>query len=513
MSGTGWARSAMARISIAIGLCLAAACGTTVPGGGVSGPGALDGGDSNLRAPAVTTGQPGLDAGVGSVTAGGAVPAPGGSVGGPGATGAVLGTAGAATPQPGTSGRGFTKDKIYLGLNSWQDVGQVSTLLGGAALDTGDQQAHARAVIAVINKNGGLAGRQIEPVFYDFKTNRLAGDVAIVTQEACSLWTEDRPVFAVVYGGAMGLLDDGVAACLSRVGVPMVLMNYMGMSSWFTKYPLVWAPMSPLTARYLPAVIQRAKVKGYFGGWDTLFGQAGTAPVKVGIQTGTGKYAPETVKVLTAAVKAAGYQVVATAQVDGAGDGPGASAAVLSFRDKGVTHVMQDSQCVGGTVAFMSTADSQGYHPRYLMHTGNCPRLLMGFTPANQWRGALGAGNQSAMDVAWAQDPGDPSPARARCQKTMRDAGREPKRSRDEFAFMVWYCDGFDFLVSAMRAGGNLPSTQAFLRGAQSIRTQPPSAAFAISLLNRRDGAAALRDLAYDESCQCAVYVGGNHTF
>jgi len=501
-----------ALLGAAFALVLATACGTTVPAGQ-----AVDAGtglDDSTPGSALTTGVDPGSPSTGPVSA----PVAAGPVGSAGPAGATQPEAapergGVTLPRRGTSGRGFTPTKVYVGVNSWQDVGTVSGLVGGETINTGDQQAYARAVIAAINKSGGIAGRQVEAVFYDFQTGRAAEGGAVVTQEACELWTRDRPVFAVLYGSGMFLDDAQMAACLTAAGVPMVFMNYTGMSSWFDKYPLVWAPMSARDTRVLPAVIRRAKAQGYFGGWDTTQGAPGAAPVKIGIQTGAGDFAPETTKLLTAAARAEGYQVVATAEIDGVQDGAAANAAVLSFRSKGVTHVMQDSQCIGGTVPFMQSAESQDYRPRYLMHTGNCPRLLLGFTPAAQWRGAIGAGIQPGLDVDWAHDPGDPSPSRPGCLKTMQDAGENPRLSRDAYAFMVWYCDGFQFLRAAIVGGGDVLSAQAFLRGAQGIRQMPPSATFVTSFLQRRDGAAALRDVVFDADCQCPVYVGKNRPF
>ena len=426
-----------------------------------------------------------------------------------GAAGAAATVRGVSGP---VSGRGFTRTKVYVGINSWQDVGEATKLLGGDAIQTGDQQAYARAVIAEINKAGGIAGRQVEPVFYDLKTSEAA-NAATVTEEACTLWTEDRPVFAVLYVSGAGLLDDDIATCLSKVGVAVVYLNSLGMPAWFDKLPLVWAPMSPRYARHLPAVVGRADAQGYFRSWDTAQGASGSAPAKVGIVTTAWSSSTEALRGFTQGVEAAGYKVVATAQVSGPTDGSGANSAVLKFRQEGVTHVMNEGQCIGGIVPFMSTADSQRYYPRYLIHTGNCPQLLVRFTPRSQWRGAIGAGYQPALDVDWAHDPGDPSPGRTRCQKTMRDAGEAPRTSRDGFAFMVWFCDGFQFLTTAIRGGGDVLTPQAFIRGAQAIRRMEPSSTFAISFPQRRDGAAGLRDLVFRDDCQCPVYVSGNKPF
>ena len=104
--------------------------------------------------------------------------------------------AGASTP---TATIGVDKDTIKLGI-TYVDFTQLHAQ--GIVLDTdhGDYEGSFQAVIDDLNANGGVGGREIEPVFAPI--NPLGTTPA---QEACVKLTEDEQVFA-----AVGFfLDDG----------------------------------------------------------------------------------------------------------------------------------------------------------------------------------------------------------------------------------------------------------------------------------------------------------------
>src|SRR5258707_857532 len=100
---------------------------------------------------------------------------------------AAIGAAGAATPRAATPG--VSKDEIKLGvtyvdLEAIRDVTDISH---------GDYEGSFHAVIDELNKNGGVNGRKVVPVFA--KVNPIG---TVPAQEACVKLTEDEKVFAAV---------------------------------------------------------------------------------------------------------------------------------------------------------------------------------------------------------------------------------------------------------------------------------------------------------------------------
>jgi len=484
--------------------CLLAACGTTVPmSAGVpdslpsqDGAALPDGSTLGGSLGAPTPAQAGADSQLPSAR----VEASGGEAL-PGAGTAQRAGAGVLPSGP-VSGRGFTKDKVYIGMATWKEVNSVGFILAGADFDFGDQEADARAVMAHLNAQGGLAGRRMEPVFYDHKT---ATDTATSVQEACALWTQDRPVFAVVLLNTVGG-DDEIAACLGKYDVPLINMYYNTRpQELLTRNPRVHLPATPTRERFIPTWLERGKAIGFFTGWDTTFGQPGSAPVKLGI---IGWHDNNFIPLVKRAAEARGLQVAATAGISEWFAGSQVSNAVLSFKTQGVTHVIPDSVCVGLS-PFLANADSQQYRPRYLIDTGNCPMLLPTVSTGDQLVGAMGAGYQPVTDNPVTYAP--VSPALSRCKKIMEQAGQRTSSS-NALSIMAWTCDGLDFLYQAIKNGGGL-TTARYLAGADSIRSLPSASGFAINLPNgRRDGAEFVRDLAYRKDCECFRYLNAtNH--
>ncbi|MGH9187939.1 MAG: hypothetical protein ACRD0U_19360 [Acidimicrobiales bacterium] len=73
-----------------------------------------------------------------------------------------------------------------------------------------------------VNATGGIGGRRLRLVYYTYEANEFRSQDELA-QEACTLWTQDEPVFAVLAGGLAG--TDNLKACLARAGVPHVFEN------------------------------------------------------------------------------------------------------------------------------------------------------------------------------------------------------------------------------------------------------------------------------------------------
>ena len=500
-------------------LVLTAACGTTVPGAGLGA--ASDGTASGTGASAGTATGLGAGGAPAQLAAGGSTPsgfAPGSSTGSgtvslPGATGAARGpgstvgtgrtAGGGPAPAPRTSGFGFSAKEIRIGVayngQLSQQMGAAGAAGGGAVL--GNQKNQVEALARDINAHGGIAGRKLVPVFYD--TNGQQNNISATSQAACAAWTEDNSVFAAMTFVAE-LSNDTMYGCLAKHGVVFAPLAGESVATYRRFAPYLWTPTSPSADRIGVGWVQRLAALKYFTGWDTTFGTASQAPVKVGLLLGNGARdgEPSLDRALERSLRSEmgrlGIPVAATFNMTTIDQG---SSAVLRFKDAGVTHVIGDFSIA----LFAQSAESQRYRPRYGISSLSGGIALPLYVPSVQLNGALGIGWSPQGDVDAGQDPGDVSAAEPRCRKVMQDAG-EPTDSRLAWFVMAFACDTFSFFDKALEASGLQPANMP--AAAAAIGALPPVSTFGIAFPGgRNDGAAYVRDVAYQNGCSCFAYV------
>lgn len=516
MAGVRAARDPGRRRAVAVlvaVITLAAACGSTVqrrgPGiniardGGSGQEGALSLGSTTLGpngASGVTAGgsaAPGTAPRRGNVGVGG-----GGSESArPGATSPVAG----ATPDAPASGPGFTAKEVYIGV-AYNSAFEKQAAAAGFSTNVGDQQAQATAVANDINKRGGIAGRKIVVVFYD--TQGIQGnDKNAAAQAACVRFTEDRLVFAAM-SAVSQISNDTLFTCLARRGAVSlggVLGGGYDASAHLARFtPYLYLPAGPAIERMAPVWMQRLDANGYFSGWDTTTGQPAPGDAKIGLLYGsngdtTGPVADALAQSVQAALERQGRKLAATFATTG--DPNEMNQAVLRFRQAGVTHVIGDA----ALITFLPAAAAQNYRPRYGLASLSGPALISLVATPGQLNGALGVGFMPPQDVDNAHDPGDLSPEEKHCREVMQQAG-QPTSSRLAWAVMALFCDGFNFLATAVNKGGL--SAQGVRQGAAKLGSLAPVSTFAISFPGGRpDGVGAVRDLGYQSGCNCFVYL------
>lgn len=398
-----------------------------------------------------------------------------------------------AAPAPGSTGRGFTEDEIFIGHMTWNDGDRALGRFGIEGVSPGDQEAQARAAIKIINDRGGVAGRKLVPVFYDIQTGATDSTNG---QAACARWTEDQPVFAAIT--TIGWKGEVLSSCLAKHKTPFIAnAPDLDSRSRIYNFPLKYAPSQVVMERMIPAWAERATALGYFREWNTEVGGPGVAEVKIGAVSESGFQANDFFRVLSQSLAQQHRSLAETFAPSGPAD---YSAAVLRFRSAGVTHVFVNHGL--DFLFFTQAAESQQYRPRYSISSAAYPRFVQGNAPAAQMAGAIGVGWLPTTDVA--QDLGDFSGAHAKCLKAMRDSGQDT--SKGATSFMLLACDGYNFVASALERGDLSP--QGFERGARAIGSMTSAATFGIALPDgRRDGAFAVRDLAYGDDCKCFRYV------
>jgi Periplasmic binding protein len=492
----------------ALGSVLASTgCGSTVAGTGAGGPvGSRGLGLSTSAGPASpqsgAVGSPGSGALQG--TGGGSLP-PGGGTGSAAVNGPGYGRAPVALTA-GTSGPGYTAKQIFIGVafdsTYSQELGQAGVTSGSTTV--GDQQQQVNALIADINRRGGVAGRQLVPVFYDTKGASSQNDPGTLAQAACAKWTQDKLVFAAMTF-VVQMDNPTLYNCLAKQHVIFVPLGGDSGAMLARYAPYLWAPSALTPERLAPVWIDRLVALGYFHGWDTTLGRPGNAPTRIGLLYGSGfrNGEPQLDPVFVQAIKQAlarhGLQVTDEAQISNSQADE--ASAELRFRNDGVTHVIGDYSIVN----FTTSAESQQYRPRYGFTSLGGGVALQLFATPDQLNGALGVGWVPSADVEAAQDPGDVSPAETHCRQVMT-AAHQPTTTRLAWFAMTQACETFDFLAAAI-AGSGL-SSQRFPAAAAALGAFPPVSTFSIAFpRGRPDGANAVRDTGYDSGCSCFVYL------
>jgi hypothetical protein len=482
-----------------------AACGTTVPlaqqGSQTSGLDVLPGDP--------TTGAPG---GPAAPVAQGQLPgAVRGDVprAGTGTTGAVSpGSGGVATAAPSAlsipgKGRGWDEKHVYVGIIVATDAGTALQTLG-VSINPGDELGDARAIVADLNRRGGLFGREISLVVKDDSSASVLADPGAAGQADCAYFAQDHPVIGVVNTDASLDLEN-FRGCFQKAQIPLVTTTTTAFDDTTGRQyaPFYYNALAVSWNRFADLFVDRLKAQGWGGGWNPQTGTASpSTPVKVGIYYGSSPASNRAGGLLQAAFKRAGW---ATDSYQYSDPSQGGSSAVLRFAANGVTHVVSD----GSLFFFATAARSQGYRPRFGVTTYEGPQVLLDANgDHSQLNGAMGVGWYPTLDVDEAQDPG-PGPGTAQCLLALKRGGQTFSGKRFAQAFGMALCDGLRLAVLGAKAGGGLDPASV-RRGIVSLGTSFPvggSFGAGLSATNYALPGAG-RDLVWDAKVESFRYVG-----
>lgn len=500
-------RKGIAAIAVVLAL---AGCGSTVEttaGAPISQDGGLttNGAATGLGGPGATTGVPGSTGGTNGL-------APS-SVGVPGATsaggqaGAGMSTATAPTTTgaggqsasrlgPAGTAFGVTDKTIKIGIFTVQGFSSFGASLG-VNVSVGDQRAEAQAVIKYLNAHGGMAGRQIIPIFHDESVSGAASNYNGEMQAACAAWTQDNRVYALA--SAIGTQGDTLYQCLGKANVITSSAGESKDAQFFEQYAnTFYMPVEVNLTRILHDNVDALYGAGFFG-----------SNAKVGVVRVDDPIEERAVNDgLIPALAGHGLKLTDQYAISSGDDSTAQfSNAVLKFKAEGITHVLFT---FASPLFFMTNAESQHYHPRYGLHSRSSPAaLLQGNAPNDQLAGSMGIGWQQYNDVDASHDPGPPSPRAKLCLKLMRDAGQNTS-VRATALVGLWQCDVLFFLHDALAAAPNF-TLAGFRAGAESLAHYEAASTFrsGFSPGQLHDAAKAYRLFAFKNSCSCFAYVSG----
>ena len=496
---------------MAVGLL--AACGSTVtdtttaaagPGSGALAP-AADG-LSTDGAPAVP-GAPGAQVD-GLPDAGTAVTSSSGTSAVPGSTD---GSGGSVPGRPGTSGApsgdgvvrvgpGVSAKEVRVGMIYSSDLNEAQKAAGSENLGTGDPLAQQKALIEEINRGGGVAGRKI--VLDAYNISATSSNVEQAYNSACEHFVRDSKVFAVLTAGPASF-----GTCLEKGGVLHVASDLTASTRATTSaQPHGYRPAGIAMEDSAEQLVAGLNGMGWFKG------------AVVGIITFDDPVYQDTVKkVMMPALARVGhpsqeefYATTPKSLSDYGAMSSSISSAVLRFRQAGVTHLIVFDQQGRITTFFVPAAENQGYRPKYgfTSQAGFQVGVSSGSIPKEQARGAAGIGWLPAFDVPLTGTP--MSPGAKRC-KDFFSAKKMPPTNENSTVIQQFQCQDAWLLDTVMdRMTGDV-TREAFRALLDTGAPQLTAANHAIGFDPRNhDGVRAVRDVAWEESCGCFRYRGGN---
>jgi hypothetical protein len=468
---------------------LLSACGSTAQVTGAGPGGTVLSGDG-LSAPA--TSAPTGSALPGTVTAPGA----GSSITGP--------TSGTATTLPSsgaTVGVGATrgpvsgsKAPVRVGVLYIAGADKLAGALGINGLSTGDARAQAKAVVTHLNATGGLAGRPIQLQEGKLDASRMSSDPDGAHAQACSSLVEDQKVSYVV---SYVQLSSNQLACYAKHGVTVLDDQSSVIDHAGRQYAATFGGPGELALGRAAGVLVDALVRT---GWLTTSSKVATYVY----DTPDGQALE--IRYLVPALARHGITPAVTVRSSNGADGANQGGTVVKLVAKGVDRVIP----LGASPLFLMTAaESQGYRPAYAMTSTFGPgALLESAAPRSQLKNAAGIGWSKFLDIGAGTKPGAVSSNETLCFALMKKDGQQSTSATTQ-AFQVALCNVLMFLKAAADTYGVTPDLLTKVRS-QGLRFAPADA-FAITMRpGRADGAAAYRDLAYDDGCRCFQYRSGN---
>lgn len=300
------------------------------------------------------------------------------------------------------------------------------------------------------------------------------------------------------------LLDtETFRGCMTKARMPVFALSVQAYDTQVhrTYSPYYYSSVSPPYDLLAPVLVSRLKAQGYFTGWNTATGEPGSLAVRTGVIVLDDEVGARVAEAMTRALTGAGLEKPRVFRYRTSNE---YSNAVLQFRNDGVTHVLGTDARM---LAFLQTADGQGYRPRYGISSYLAPNaFLEEAAPDRRLIGSMGVGFAPSLDVNGSRDAED-MPGEKICRDLLAKGGQTFTGKR--FAEAVGYalCDGFRLLADASRQGGGFLGPQ-LADGLQQVGPAfRPAFAFTSGLgRGRLHVPGAVRDLRYETACACYKY-------
>lgn len=369
----------------------------------------------------------------------------------------------------------------------------------GSSFDTGDQRKQAEAIVNYLNRNGGLGGHRVIPVWFPVDLTS-SQPYEQTSQQICSSWTEDHKVVAGLFVAAN--VPVSLADCLSRKQVLYVNSGFF--------------PHDTADFQRASFMVNPDELAVDVASRSYVDGLVAAGFLRTGDKIGLLRYDIPAVKRATAqhlkpALTRHGLKLEVEFEVHFPDSTPGIASsaapvqsAVLQMRSAGVNKILM--LCAGCASFFMQAAESQNYRPKYGLSSADRPVILAPQVPAEQLAGAQGIGWIPLNDVPMNQAPARSTNGRL-CDAILEPTG-QATRQGPRFVGSS-YCEALLFMAAA--AGGATAVTGAGLRDS-AVRLGSSYASVnafrTVFAPNRHFGVASYRSFRFKPGCTCFEYAG-----
>ncbi|HVV75388.1 MAG TPA: ABC transporter substrate-binding protein [Mycobacteriales bacterium] len=374
--------------------------------------------------------------------------------------------------------------------------------LGLSTSASADPKSVMGALVAAVNKAGGLAGRKVTVDYY--ATSSTTSDYSTAAQAACAHFTEDQHVPVVLdlaYGNKFGM-----ATCLARHGVAD-----FGLATSDTvddnNAGLFASPMGMSSTRRYPAVLDVLRTTGYL-----------TPKNRIGVLL---ENCPDLRRAYDQAVRPEisrlGLDLADTAQIGCtsgfASAGPASAAtqsAVLRFRSHQVDRVLivSDFEQVA-LMLFANAAASQGWRPGYMLSSAAETEVMRSSISKTQWPQLHGVGWSPRLDIDDAHQP--LTPADRRCLTLIKKGGIAVTGWQNTY-IATMECSDLFFLEAALTSSHGDAQGSALMAAVESLGASfvSPGVLGGRTFFgpSQREGAAEVAPFGYVAGCRCLRYTG-----
>jgi hypothetical protein len=360
-----------------------------------------------------------------------------------GATGACTSSGGV---DDGAPSPGVTDDAVKVGYQV-VDLGALSSQLGFRTVDQGTYETRVKgieAIIAYVNANGGLGGRNLEATIQQYAGPQ---DAPAYAEAQCKALTQDAQVFAVVMDGQF---QNNVRPCFAASRTVMLDQTLIAQdtTAFDQLAPYYYMPTVPEYGAYILAELDVLKNQT-----DYFNGSSGVSVVAPDTEV-TRRVVDSIVlpKLREYGLGASTAQYVDSSNVGTLG--AGATAALQATQAAGLDRLM----VVGGARILPTLfADSlvRDLDARYTISSFDNPAFFVDnqdiFFP-ERLVGMVGLGYMPALDLRKNPDP-FPSPERpneALCKQIIDQAGAAPgEQFRENYRTVMQTCDSTLLLKAA----------------------------------------------------------------
>jgi ABC-type branched-subunit amino acid transport system substrate-binding protein len=378
---------------------------------------------------------------------------------------------------------------------------QTSATLGVSSPSTISKKSLVQALVRGINAGGGLNGRRVEAVEYEW--NSQSNNWTLDASAACAKFTQDNHV-AVVVDNAFGTTG-GFRPCLERAGVLDIQSGPEGDTSTSIGAPLHANTFNMTVDRTYTAVLSGLSSSGYLSNSNQIGVIIEDCPENAQAYS-------RTLKPFMSRLGLKPPQEASIGCTTGfASAGPAASAinnAVLKFRTAGVDRVMfvSDNEAVA-VLFFATSANSQGYKPGYLLSSAAQAQGLRSQVPSGQQAQFHGVGNLPFIDTDGAQ----PSSVDEQCRQIV-NAGALSPVSYTDTSLMVFECGPFLLLQAALKSTHGNGGVTALASAIDSLgsRFAAPGVVAGATFYSQtnHDGPTMVQVFGFVPGCTCIRYSG-----